>query len=69
MKDVKINPLRMARVLKGLSQTELSFRARVSQVRISQIENHHWIPNETELRKLAQALGTSPEKIFSSKEK
>lgn len=57
--------LRALRHLAGKSQELLAFQANVSQAKISRAERGVYKLNEEEKEKIAEALETSPEELFS----
>ncbi len=56
--------LREWRERKALSQRDLARLARVSQFSISKIETGHQKARPSTVRKLAEALGLTPEELF-----
>ncbi len=59
-----MNKVRDARVLKRISQFQLRLSTGIHQSKISLIENNLIEPREDEKRRLARALGASPEELF-----
>ena len=55
--------LKIARILKGTSQWDLSTKTGIPNYRISLIENGRVEPKPEELRALAEALQTTPQAI------
>ena len=55
--------LKIARILKGISQWDLSQKTGIPNYRISLIENGRVKPKPEELRALAEALQTTPQAI------
>lgn len=58
-----MNRLRELREGRGWSQAELSRRANMNASTIGQIENGRLIPYEVQIRKIAKALGVSPDEL------
>jgi transcriptional regulator with XRE-family HTH domain len=56
--------LKVARVKKEMSQYELSFKAGISQARISLMENGYRQPTKGQAEKIAEALQVDIEEIF-----
>jgi len=61
MKSIKI-----ARLIQGLSQFDLSIETKIPNYRLSTFENGKAEPTEQELNKLAEALGTKPEILMGN---
>ncbi len=59
-----MNKLKEARQREGMSQLDLFIKSGIWPSRISNIENGHWIPFETERLKLANALGVEKGWLF-----
>ena len=57
--------LRRLRQLRALSQRELASRAKLSLTTINRIETSKRKPMPRTIRKLAEALGVSPEELLS----
>ena len=57
--------LREARTAAGLTQAQLAERIGVSRKTVNTVENGVFIPSTVLALKLAQALGTSVEALFS----
>ena len=57
--------LRRLRQLRALSQRELASRAKLSVTTINRIETSQRKPMPRTIRKLAEALGVSPEELLS----
>ncbi len=55
--------LKIARIRKGLSQWDLAGKTEIPNYRISLIETGRVEPKADELKRLADALGTSPETL------
>ncbi len=53
--------IKLLRLLRGKSQFELSLETRIPSYRLSVLENGKAEPKEEELRRLADALETTPE--------
>lgn len=62
----QLHPLRLARLTQGLRQWDLALRSKVSQGRLSLIENGlvKKIDDKTKVR-IARALGASVDALFS----
>jgi len=58
-----INPIKKRRVEKRLTQAELALLVGVSQVYISQFETGGLIPSESQIKKITEILGISPETL------
>lgn len=61
MADIRV---REWRERKALSQRDLARLARVSQFSVSKIETGQQKPRPSTVRKLAEALGLTPEELF-----
>lgn len=59
-----MNKLREKRVVKQITQFQLRIATGIHQSKISMIENGLIEPRPDERRKLAEALGVSPEEIW-----
>ena len=57
--------LRRLRELRALSQRELAARAHLSLTTVNRIESRRCKPMPRTVRKLAEALGVTPEKLLS----
>ncbi|MDD5038281.1 MAG: helix-turn-helix transcriptional regulator [Dehalococcoidales bacterium] len=57
--------VRRLRQLRALSQRELAARARLSLTTVNRIETGQRKPMPRTVRKLAEALGVSPEELLS----
>ena len=57
--------LKVARVQEGLTQEELAARIGVTRKTINTIERGHFVPSTLLALKLARALGTTVEQLFS----
>ena len=57
--------LRESRFFKGLNQWDLSVKTKLSQTKISLIENGYVVPSDEEKALLAKVLGCEVEEIFS----
>ena len=55
--------LKLARIVKGISQWDLSQKTGIPNYRISLIENLRVEPKPEELKSLAEALETTPQAI------
>ncbi len=53
--------IKLLRLLRGMSQFELSLKTQIPSYRLSVLENAKAVPREEELERLAKALGTTPE--------
>ena len=60
--------MRIARADAGITISELARRAGVSRDTISKLERGDHEPNATTVSKLAQALGTTPSKLYATEE-
>lgn len=60
-----ISRLKLQRFLSGKSQDELAGDTGVSQAQICRIEKGHIKPKEADKEKLARALNTTTEELFS----
>jgi len=60
----KDNKFREIRVIKRIPQEVLERRTKISQTKISQIDNGLAVPTEKEKKKLARALGVSVSEIW-----
>jgi len=58
-----INPIKKRRVEKRLTQADLGLLVGVSQVYISQFETGGLIPSESQIKKITEILGISPETL------
>ena len=65
MPDELRNRLREERTERGLTQAQLAELVGVSRKTINTVENSVFIPSTTLALRLARALGTSVEKLFS----
>lgn len=63
-RNIYLNPLRLAREVKGWSQTKLGSEAGFTQAQISRLESGRREPRISTVRKLAEALGVHPDSIF-----
>ena len=57
--------LKVARARAGLTQEELASRVSVTRKTINTIERGHFVPSTLLALKLARALGTAVEELFS----
>ncbi|HEY3645459.1 MAG TPA: helix-turn-helix transcriptional regulator [Gammaproteobacteria bacterium] len=57
--------LKVARAREGITQEELADRVGVTRKTINTIERGHFIPSTQLALKLARALGTTVEELFS----
>ena len=58
--------LRIARLVKRITQYDLTKATEIPQCKISLIERGYVQPREDEKKKLAKALGVKPEEIWNS---
>jgi len=65
---MNLNPLKGRRFIKGKTQWQLSHETGIAQSRISLIENNLSQPSKKEMVLLSEALGYSPEEIWSPSE-
>ncbi|OAI41023.1 hypothetical protein AYO40_00660 [Planctomycetaceae bacterium SCGC AG-212-D15] len=61
--------LRKAREKAGLTQEELSFRAKLDRSYISLLENDHKSPTVDVLFRICDALGTRPSRVLARVER
>ncbi len=57
--------VRRLRVLRALSQRELAVRAKLSVTTVNRVETGQRRPMPRTVRKLAEALGVTPEKLLA----
>ena len=62
-----MNKLKEIRFFKRITQPLLSLKTGIQQSRISLIENELVTPNETERKKISEALNSNAEDIFPCK--
>jgi len=60
----EISPVRKARLLRGLTQLDISFPTGINLSKISMIERGYIIPRPEEKRLIAMALETTVSEIF-----
>lgn len=60
----KVQPLRLAREVRGFTQFELGERAGMSQAAVSKLEKPGRSPRQATVQRLATALEVRPESIF-----
>jgi len=58
-----INPIKRRREEKGLTQVDLAILVGVSQMHISHFETGGLIPSKSQLKKITEILGISPETL------
>lgn len=63
-----MNPFRKARMIAGITQTELAEKIGVSAVAVNKWENGHTFPSVKRLRAVANALNITVEELISEKE-
>ena len=59
-----LNPIKKARILKGIQQKELAERLCVSQVTVCKWEQGKSFPNVKRLKAVAEALDTTVEELL-----
>ena len=60
-----ISPAKLIRLLRGRTQFRVAAEAEIHPSRLSLIENQREEASEDELKRLARALGTTPENLRS----
>lgn len=60
----KITPLKYERIIRGVTQMELTRKTGLCNSMISAIERGRYVPSETHKQTLAEALGVSIKKLF-----
>jgi transcriptional regulator with XRE-family HTH domain len=63
-----MSPLKKRRLLKGLTQLEVSQKSGIPQSRLSLIENNWVTPKEWEKKEITRVLQVEKESIFEEKE-
>ncbi|MBA7510923.1 hypothetical protein ES705_02912 [subsurface metagenome] len=58
-----INPIKKRRKEKGLTQVDLAFLVRISQMYISHFETGGLVPSESHIKKISKILGISLETL------
>ena len=57
--------LKVIRLLRGKNQFELSLETKIPNYRLSILENGKAVPKADELKRLARALGTTPDRLMA----
>jgi len=65
---VKLTSLKKHRLMRGISQLNLSHRAGINQTVLSLLENDWRQPTKEQKKKLSQLLGVDPEVLFPTKQ-